>query len=159
MIKLNLNDRGEKWIDITDEARVKVRPFDAVVSASGRSYSNGRVPGLDDGEEVDLSEEMFAAFTVGVAKSAILEWSGVTDENDEEIPVTRDAVEAAMQNRAFFAAFQSEYVMPWLLKEAEKNASTSSLNGSTAEAKNTAGDVPSNARNARSRKTAREPKK
>jgi len=148
MIKLNLSDRSEKWIDITDEARIKVRPFDAVVATSGRSYANGRIPAVGDDEEVDLSEESLAAFTIGAATGAIIEWSGVTDTNDEEIPVTRGAIEAAMQNNTFFGVFQSEYVMPWLLKEAEKNASTPSLNGSTAGVENTAGDAPSSARNA-----------
>lgn len=151
MIKLNLSDRSEKWIDITDEARVKVRPFDAVVASFGRSYANGRIPAVGEDEEVDLSQESLAAFTIGAAQGAILEWSGVTDENDQEIPVSRDAIEAAMQDKTVFAVFQSEYVMPWLLKEAEKNASTPSPNGSTAGVRNTAGDAPSNARNARSK--------
>lgn len=150
MIKLNLSDRGEKWIDITDEARVRVRSFDAVVAASGNSYANGRLPTVSGDEEIDLSDERFAAFTIGVAKRAIIEWSGVTDEAGEDVDVTPDNIEAAMQNRGFFARFQSEYVMPWLLKESEKNASTPSPNGSTAGAQNTAGDAPSNARNARS---------
>jgi len=153
MIKLNLSDRSEKWIDITDEARIKVRPFDAVVAAAGRSYASGRIPAVGNDEEVDdqevkIPEESLAAFTIGAATGAIIEWSGVTDENDEEIPVTRDSVEAAMQNKTFYAAFQSEYVMPWLLKEAEKNASTPSPNGSTAGVETTAGDALSNARNA-----------
>jgi len=151
MIKLNLGDRTEKWIDITDEARIKVRPFDAVVASAGRSYAGGRVPAVDGDEEVDLSEESLAAFTIGVAIGAITEWSGVTDENDEEIPVARGSVEAAMMDNAFFAVFQSEYVLPWLLKEAEKNASTPSPNGSTAGVENIAKDVPNNARNAHSK--------
>lgn len=151
MIKLNLSDRSEKWIDVTDEARIKVRPLDAVVSSSGRSYAKGHIPSPGNDEEVDLSQESLAAFTIGAAIMAITEWSGVTDDADEEIPVTRAAIEAAMQNSAFYAAFQAEYIMPWLLKEAEKNASTPSPNGSTAGAENTAGDAPSNARNARSK--------
>lgn len=155
MIKLNL-DRADKWIDITDEARIKVRPFDAVVATAGRVYANGRYPKMgsdhhttieDTDEDTDdkVGEEYLAALTIGAAKAAILEWSGVTDENDEDIPVTRGAIEAAMRNQGFFIAFQSEYVLPYFLKEAEKNVSTPSPSGSTEEAKITVEDAPNDA--------------
>lgn len=107
MIRIKLQSEPV-WLTLAPGVRVLVRPGGtAVVVAAGADMGGeaGRVP-----------------FARAVARAAVLEWEGVVDEDDVPLDVTRETVDAAMENWTFFREFERLYVQPALIVSTEGNA-------------------------------------
>ena len=96
------------WLDLPLGLRVLCRPAGtSVIVAAG----------------ADLGEDRGrVAFACAVARAAILEWEGALDDDGKPLPVTPEAINAAMEVWAIFAAFERLYVQPALVVSTEGNA-------------------------------------
>jgi len=130
---LNLEPTAEPaWMDVAYGVQLLLRPADSVMLTAGRVAAREAVVlGIDD-REGDF------AFLAACVHWGLLEWKGV-GEGDEVAPISLDTVSRLLrQNVAIHDQLDRDYLLPVLLREAEKNASASSLNGTSAGAPTTA---------------------
>jgi hypothetical protein len=129
------------WIDLFQGVRVQVLPYgSAIVSkvrARLRREAAAHAAKVAEGVS-DLTpelEDMAQLYAEAVAVAAILDWDGVVDDaTSEPLPVCENAILALMSIPPISAAFQRLYIEPGLQMVAEKNVSSPSPNGTTAEA-------------------------
>lgn len=128
MIRLNLST-DPRWLDLLPGLRLQVAPVTTAIMASARADAS--LEELD----VDAPKEVLAvAMAQAVARRVIIDWQGVGDEDGNPVPVTPDAIDAALNIWPVFEAFQEQVLGPHLVLDAEKNASAPSLNGTSAAA-------------------------
>ncbi|MFE1601633.1 hypothetical protein [Methylobacterium sp. ID0610] len=116
------------WLDLLPGVRVRVRPASVAMMLAARE-AVGKVVRGDDREDVDLRTNI--ALVGELARRAIVEWEGVGDADGVPIPVTPEHVDRLMEHWPAFDEFDTRYVGPALRRDAEKNASSSSPNGTS----------------------------
>lgn len=116
------------WMDVPFGVRLLLKPADAVMLTAGRvAARNASEAGADD-RESDF------AFLAACVQWGLLEWEGV-GEGDDPAPINADTVARLLrQNVAIHDHLDREYLLPVLLREAEKNAFAPSPNGTSAGA-------------------------
>ena len=132
MLTLDLTN-APFWCDLVPGVRVKLRPLTTALMVAARSD-----PAIADLPKEARTEEAALAMAKALARSAILDWEGIGDVVGEPLPVSPDAIDALLDIWPIFEAFQSHYVAKGLLLDAEKNASSPVLSGSSAGAPATA---------------------
>lgn len=143
MIRLNLST-DPRWVDLLPGLRLVVWPVTTAVMAAARA--DAALDGLDP----DAPKEVLAvAMAQAVARRVIIDWQGVGDEDGNPVPVTSDAINAALNIWPVFEAFQEQVLGPHLVLDAEKNASAPSLNGTSAAATDIVPPAPDAAPTAR----------
>lgn len=147
-------------IEIASGARIVLRPADSVMLEAGRAASWAQARDGAHPAEVDH------AFLVGCIVWGAIEWEGVAAEgSDEPAPITFDSVSALLrQNLAVRDRLDRDYLTPLLLREAEKNDSAPSPNGTSTAAQTTApppagSDAGMGATSADTTNTGRKPSK
>ena len=131
MLTLDLTN-APIWCELVPGVRVKLRPLTTALMVAARSD-----PAIADLPKEARTEEAALAMAKALARSAILDWEGIGDAEGEPLPVSPDAVDALLDIWPIFEAFQSLYVAKGLLLDAEKNASSPVLSGSSAGATDT----------------------
>lgn len=144
--------------------RLKVRPVTPAMSLAARDaaalvYRKAGVwPAQDPEAEAAIPEQVkydaVVAFTVAMAQFAIIAWEGIAGAGDEPLPVTPENIRAALRVQPLYDFFDSAYVAPSAMMDAEKNVSAPSQNGTSGaktQAKATAATARRRARNAPTR--------
>lgn len=150
MIRLNLA-AGPKWFDLLDGVRFKLRPASSTIMAEARGSAR-----LQKMVEEDASNEALSiCLAKEVARLALDEWEGISDEDGKPMDPSPEAIDAALEIWPLFEAFQLKYMAAALLKEREKNGSAPSQNGTSAGAMATAKAARSRAKSAPTKSTAR----
>ncbi len=108
--------REPYWLDLLPGVRLFVRPATSLVfTAAGETLAWTPIDGLP-------SESVLrVAFVKAVARAAILDWEGIGNAAGEPIPPGPDAVDALLDLREPYLAFETKYVAPGLLVDQEKN--------------------------------------
>jgi hypothetical protein len=121
MLKLNF-DRAPRWLDPAPGVRLPARaPLLLVFTVAGETM--GQTP-INESPVDGLPVESVirVAFVKAAAKAAILDWEGVGDATGEPIPPSPEAIDALMDIREIYLAFEKDYVAPGLRLDQEKNA-------------------------------------
>ena len=128
MIRLNLST-DPRWVDLLPGLRLVVWPVTTAIMAAARA--DAALNDLDD----DSPREMLAvAMAQAVARRIVVDWTGVGDDDGNPVPVTPDGIDALLNIWPVFEAFQEKVLGPYLVLDAEKNASAPSPNGISAAA-------------------------
>lgn len=129
------------WLELFGGVRVEVQPYGSTIMARMRSILRRKAmehaKDVSEGKREARPEldEVTALFAESVAVAAITAWDGVVDdETGQPVPVTADTVRALMSFPPIMDAFQRLYIEPGLEMVAEKNGSSPSPNGTSAEA-------------------------
>ncbi len=140
MLKLNLKPEPA-WLEIGGGVRVKVPPLDTAILrvveyTAWRAYSALKVAANagDEAAELDASatarlEGAFALARVRALAGQIIAWEGVTDEADQVLTLTPEALDAFAAHPLAGPVFARAYdatIQPLL---AEGNGSALSANG------------------------------
>lgn len=140
MLRLSFT-AGPVWLDLFHGVRVEVLPYGSAIVAKVRSrlrrQALARAEAVKDGAVglVPELEEMTQAYAEAVALASITAWEGVLDDDTgQPLPVTENTVLALMSIPPVCAAFQRLYIEPGLQMVAEKNGSSPSPTGTSAEA-------------------------
>lgn len=153
MLKLNLKPEPT-WLEIGGGVRVKVPPLDtailrAVEYTAWQAYSALKLRANEgddtrtlEGQTVAQLEGAFSLARVRALAGQIIAWEGVTDEADQVLMLTPDALDAFAAHPLAGPVFARAYdatVKPLL---AEGNVSANSVNGDTEGAIDTAPAAP-----------------
>jgi len=139
MIRLDLK-REPHWLDLGHGVRLQVRPCTTALMMAARAEAQRAVTSSEsDGEAAGIRT---AALIKALARLAVLDWDGVGDAAGSAVPVTLENVEALMDLWPIASAFESAYLGPALLLDAEKNASGLAPSGTSAAGPSTAAAAP-----------------
>ena len=150
MIRLNLSTEP-KWFDLLEGVRFKLRPASSTIMAEARGSDRIEKMVEDNASNQALS----ICLAKEVARLALDEWEGISDEDGKPMEPSPEAIDAALEVWPLFEAFQMQYMAVALLKEQEKNGSAPSQNGTSAGATVTAKGARSRARTAPTKPTGR----
>ena len=142
MLTLDLTN-APFWCELVPGVRVKLRPLTTALMVAARSD-----PAIADLPKEARTEEAALAMAKALARTAILDWEGVGDAEGAPLVVSPEAIDALLDIWPIFEAFQTVYVAKGLLLDAEKNASSPVLSGSSAGATATAQHVDPTAQTA-----------
>jgi len=132
MIRLDLN-AGPEWLDLGHGVRLKLLPLTTALMAAARA--DEAVESLLD----DTPDETRAiVFAKAIARRAVIDWSGIGDEEGEPLAPTPKAIDALLDIYPLFEAFQLGYVARGLVLDQEKNGSLPLPSGTSAGATDTA---------------------
>ena len=160
MLKLKFKNEPY-WLDLGMGVRVKVKPCTSSVFYEAKAFMNSKVAeyanrikdarenGIKDDSLPDLEDqtkrEAFAdqQLILGLALSGIIEWDGILEaETDEKAPLTPTKIEELFTNFWSIAeTFRQQYCGIQEILEAEKNASSPELSGTSAPGAVTAKDA------------------
>lgn len=130
MFKINLK-REPVWIDALGGGFLMAPVSHAGLAAGRAAAAEVRA---EAGESDELSPETARAAGNAMSRGMILEgmvdWRDMVDsETGEPVPLTRAALEAALEDPILFELLEVEYVLPYWARLTEKNGSSSSPNG------------------------------
>ena len=148
MLKLNL-PKEPYWIDLGAGVRVKVRSCTSAVFYQARAEMNQKlqklgeeyrslkdvgatITDLPDLENPSIREALAEQYlTLGLAQSAIIEWEGVLEaDDDQNAPATPEKIEELFSAYWVIAeTFRQQYTGLKELLEAEKNGSRPAPDG------------------------------
>ncbi|KGJ21471.1 hypothetical protein [Paracoccus sanguinis] len=136
MIRLNMTTDA-RWVDLLPGLRLVVWPVTTTIMAAARA--DAALNDLDD----DSPREMLAVtMAQAVARRIVVDWTGVGDDDGNPLPVTPEGIDALLNIWPVFEAFQEKVLGPYLVLDAEKNASAPSPNGTMAGATDIAQPAP-----------------
>lgn len=136
MIRLNMTTDA-RWVDLLPGLRLVVWPVTTTIMAAARA--DAALNDLDD----DSPREMLAVtMAQAVARRIVADWTGVGDDDGNPLPVTPEGIDALLNIWPVFEAFQEKVLGPYLVLDAEKNASAPSLNGTMVGATDIATPAP-----------------
>ncbi|MGW5960678.1 hypothetical protein [Methylorubrum thiocyanatum] len=135
MIKLSSAPAELSWLDLVPGVRVQVRPITVAAMLVARE-AVGKV--YRDEDQTDVTIRAGMAMVRELAQRGIVAWEGVGDAAGEAVAVTPDAIDALLDHWAAYDALDALYVAPALRRDQEKNESSNSPDGTSAEAPNTA---------------------
>ncbi len=139
MIHLDLK-KEPHWLDLGHGVRLQVRPCTTALMMAARAEAQRATIASASGSEA--AGIRTAALIKALARLAVLDWDGVGDAAGTAVPVTLENVDALMDLWPIASAFESAYLGPALLLDAEKNASGPAPNGTSVAGPSTAAAVP-----------------
>ncbi|MFV0626603.1 MAG: hypothetical protein ACK5N8_04570 [Alphaproteobacteria bacterium] len=160
MIKLKIQ-KEPYWLDLGYGVKVFVKPCTSAVFYEAKAFMNGKIADMANlykaakavGQvdknlpdlENPIKREAYAdqQLILGLAIAGILDWEGVLDsEKDEKAILTQEKVEELFSNFWVIAEnFRQQYCGVQEILAAEKNASTSVLDGTLVTEEATVKDV------------------
>jgi hypothetical protein len=143
MIRLELSPEPQ-WLDLGHGVRLKLLPLTTALMVATRAD-----PCVQDLDPEASNDTRAAIFAWALARRAIVDWAGVGDPDGNALPVTPEGVDALLSLWPIFEAFNLHYVSRGMLLDAEKNASSPSLTGTSAGATPTARPAEAGAPTAR----------
>lgn len=136
MLKLT-PDLSPQWLDVLPDVRIRLKPAESATMLVGRTAATKALAA--GGSDADAE----FAFTAACVVWGALAWEGVGDETGAPLDMSEDGlVRLLKQNFTAFDKIDRAYVLPILMRDAEKNASSPSLNGTSAAAKPIARRAP-----------------
>jgi hypothetical protein len=118
MIRLDLK-REPYWLDLAHGVRLHVRPCTTALMMAARAEMHGAASSsASDSEAAGIRT---AALIKALARLAVLDWEGIGDAAGSAAPITPESVDALMDLWPIASAFESAYLGPALLLDAEKN--------------------------------------
>jgi len=161
MLKLKRTPDEPKWLDAGAVApaaaaiagfRIKVLPVTVAMILAARAAGGEAFKKAAESARGNSVAETNVAFSRAVAHLGIVDWEGVVGENDDPVPLTPEALDAALDDWRVFDFVDKYYVAPALLRDDEKNASAPSpggIGGAKTPAKASASTARSRARTVR----------
>ncbi len=143
MIRLDLN-AGPDWLDLGHGVRLKLLPLTTALMAAARADDT-----VENLPEDTPDETRAIVFAKAIARRAVIDWSGIGDEEGEPLAPTPKAIDALLDIYPLFEAFQLGYVAKGLVLDQEKNGSLPLPSGTSAGATDTARAVKKPAPTAR----------
>lgn len=131
MIKLSNSLADPTWLDLLPGVRVKVRPI-TVASMLVAREAVGKV--YRDEDQTNVTTRASMALVHELARRGIVEWEGVGTAEGDPAPVTAETLNALLDHWPAYDALDALYVTPALRRDEEKNGSSSSPDGTSAEA-------------------------
>lgn len=125
-----LQTAERQTVDFPGGAQIHLAPVSPRIIAAGRQASR---QARDDDPGISPQLAMIA-FSEGVLAAAITGWSGFGLSETEPLECTPANVRIALGDVGVFDRLDAEYVVPILMREAEKNVSAASSNGTSTEA-------------------------
>lgn len=116
--------REAEWCEILPGVRVEFEPITIKGVRAARKAAAAAL-----GVDPDDIEEAGDQLTRELLRRGIRAWDGVGDDGGEPLPVTAETVTMALDDPTFFQAADQAYVLPYVMRGAEKNASSDSPNG------------------------------
>lgn len=113
---LKLSSPEPTWIDMLPGVRMQVRPLAALdvlharEAARGIYLANAEAETKDPAVSVTAGEAMVRA----CARRAVVAWEGIGDEAGEPLPVSLEAIDAAMAHPALYDRFETLVFAPAL---------------------------------------------
>lgn len=148
-----ISKREAEWIEILPGVRVEFEPITIKAVRAARKAAADAL-GIDP----DDIEEAGDQLTRELLRRGIRAWEGVGDEDGEPLPLTPETVAMALDDPTFCQAADQAYVYPYVLRNAEKNASSGSLNGTGEAGMPAKGTATSTAASRKPAAAARTPK-
>ena len=113
------------WHELMPGVRVRFRPIGRL--ALRRAREAMRTVIAEQG--VEARQDAGDAFSDTLIREGIVEWEGIGDAEGQVLPVTPDTITAFLADPRLFEEADAAYVLPWLARDAEKNVSAPSSNG------------------------------
>jgi hypothetical protein len=117
MLKLSM-DREPFWLDVLPGVRIQFRPATVAAILAARAAA---AEVLRKGGE-DAETRAGFAFTRALARSGIVAWEGIGDQDGNPLEPVPEAIDAALECWPVFDVIDRLYVAPVLLQADEKNA-------------------------------------
>lgn len=147
-------DLKPDWLTVAEGVRLLLKPAESTTMLAGRAAAGEVI--TSGGAPADAE----FAFTAASVIWAALDWEGVGDAAGNPAPLTPENLTRLLaQNPAVFDKIDRAYVVPMLMRDAEKNGSSPLPSGTSAGAKATARPVRGSAPSARMKKAAVKPTK
>lgn len=148
MLRLDLAN-APRWLELVPGVRVEVAPVTTSVIARAQQdvalrFKPQATDATDDaaddaGTAETTSDAVFRVEMVkAVARASILAWEGIGDAAGNPLPVTDAGVDALIELRPLYLAFEAAIVLPALVLVTEGNGSALSPNGTSAAGARTA---------------------
>lgn len=118
MIRLDLK-REPHWLDLGHGVRLHVRPCTTALMMAARAEALRAV--TSSASDTEAAGIRTAALIKALARLAVLDWEGIGDAAGSMALVTPESVDALMDLWPIASAFESAYLGPALLLDAEKN--------------------------------------
>ncbi len=139
MIRLDLK-REPHWLDLGHGVRLHVRPCTTALMMAARAETQRAASAsASDSEAAGIRT---AALIKALARLAVFDWQGVGDAAGSAVPVTPENVDALMDLWPIASAFESAYLGPAMLLDAEKNALGPAPSGTSVAGPSTAPTAP-----------------
>lgn len=119
MLRLNLNNKDARWIDLVSGVRLLVDPMSTSVMMAARG--DPAVQAAAEAEARPEDETIAVIVAKAVAHIVVQDWEGIGDEAGEPLAVTPDNLDALLDLWPMFEAFQTRYIAGGLVLEQEKN--------------------------------------
>ncbi|KQQ23732.1 hypothetical protein ASF53_05255 [Methylobacterium sp. Leaf123] len=113
---LRLSPTGTEWIEMLPGVRMEVRTVSALdmlharEAARGIYLANAELEAPDPAVSVTAGEAMVR----GCARRVVVAWEGIGDEAGEPLPVSPEAIDAAMAHPALYDRFETLVFAPAL---------------------------------------------
>ncbi|MBX3516038.1 MAG: hypothetical protein KF815_03755 [Rhodospirillales bacterium] len=118
MIRLDL-EREPRWLDLGHGVRLHVRPCTTALMMAARAEVHRSQAPVQN--EAQAAGERTATLVKALARLSILDWDGVGDADGSPAAPTPESIDALMDLWPIASAFESAYLGPALLLDAEKN--------------------------------------
>lgn len=155
---------GDGWLTLieADDDAPAVRVRLAPIGPSATRTAREALSATGHPIEAFAADIGFDEFCRSLVRRSILDWEGIGDDDGEAAPLTAETLEAFLADQGMLALLQTEWIFPWLQREAEKNVSAPSRAGTgpaMTGAKDTAAAAPPAATSAPTSSTRRKPMK
>lgn len=113
---LKLPSAEPTWIDMLPGVRMQVRPLVALDVLHAREAARGIYLAEAESETKDPAVSVTAgeAMVRACARRAVIAWEGIGDEAGEPLPVSPEAIDAAMAHPALYDRFETLVFAPAL---------------------------------------------
>lgn len=128
-----------QWINFADAGipgvRVLFAPVSPLAHRDGRRVARVALAALPpEAGDADRNEAMGYAYSREVIAASVRDWEGIGDAEGAALAFSPEAAQQFVGDPKLFEAADVLFVTPYLLKDAEKNASAPSPNGTSRRA-------------------------
>lgn len=149
-----ISKREPEWREILPGVRVEFEPITIKAVRAARKAAATAL-----GVDPDDIEEAGDQLTRELLRRGIRAWEGVGDEAGELLPISAEAIDMALDDPTFFQAADQAYVHPYIMRNAEKNGSSASPNGTGEAGTHAKGTATSTAATRKADAARRTPKR
>jgi len=129
MYKIASNE--PEWLELFDGVRAQFRPITRAAVRAARRVAGAIL--VADPEDDEIKHQSGEAYSAELIRRGLIAWEGIADRTGKKaLAFTPEGVEEFIADAALFEAADQKYVMPFVLKEAEKNGFSGSRDGTSA---------------------------
>jgi hypothetical protein len=134
----NVTDPADVVVRLADDCALTFRPGSPAALIGGRrAYRQAMEAALarDPDDMESAADAAYEALALHLAKTGLKAWTGIGDKTGQALPPSPKAFLGLLASHpVLFGPIDAEYVAPFLLLDAEKNASTASATGTSRSA-------------------------